>query len=229
MPPKCKACQHPDVKTINSQIRSSVSLRDIARQFNLSKDGVHRHIEACLELTIGALIKEKKVKQAINVYEEFLEQLEFAKELRIAAREYLSNPNDPLKLIIIPRADEIDVVYFDYAERDERGNPKKKTANLHALLQRIECDEGTAFEPDKVQIKHVDLRKFALDAINTADTCIDKFAKLGGAYQQDQKNKTDLERAKDHYADMLNMGYDPAKMARKISEDYGVLEAELVK
>ncbi len=188
MPPKCKTCLHPDVKTINSQIRTSVSLRNIALQFGMSHTAVSRHAETCLGFTIGALIEQKKIKQAIDVHEEFREQLEFAKQLRTAAREYLNNPDDPLKLIIIPRADEIDVVYFDYAEKDEKGNPKKKTANLHALLQRIECDEDTAFEPDKIQIKHIDLRKFALDAINTADTCIDKFAKLSGAYTQDKVN-----------------------------------------
>lgn len=201
---KCSICTNEQRETINSQIATGVSFRGISRQFDVGDDSVRRHSENCLGYTIGVLIQEKKIEQAIDVHAEFREQLVFAKELRVAARSYLSDPNDPLKLTIIPRADEIEVVYFDYQDKDDKGNPKKKTAYLNVLLASIE--EGATIEADKVQIKHVDLRKFALDAINTTDTCIDKFAKLGGEYKKEGVNPQDPETIKQGAIDLLVAG-----------------------
>lgn len=193
MPPKCKSCQHPDVKTINSQIRSSVSLRNIALQFGMSHTAVNRHAETCLGLTIGALIEQGKIERAIDVHEEFREQLTFAKQLRLAAQEYLGNPNDPLRLLITPKAHEIEVTYFDHNDLVPVGigetvvmKPKKKVAQLSVILEAVYADGN--LEPDKYKVTTIDIRKFALDTINTTDTCIDKFAKLGGAYTQDKPN-----------------------------------------
>lgn len=143
-----------------------------------------------------ALIKENKIEQAIDVHAEFREQLAFAKQLRSAAQEYLSNANDPFKLAVTPKAHEIEVTYFDHNDMEMRGEimfPKKKIAQLNVILESVYADGN--LEPDKYKITTVDIRKFALDAINTTDTCIDKFAKLGGAYQQDRPNDAVVSKA----------------------------------
>ncbi len=230
MPPKCKTCLHPERDAINSQIKASASLRDIALQFGMSHAAVHRHIETCLGLTIGVLIQERKIEQAIDVYEEFREQLAFAKQLRTAAQEYLGDANDPLKLAITPKAHEIEVTYFDHNDMEERGEimfPKKKTAQLNVILEAVYSD--AQLEPDKYKITTVDIRKFALDAINTTDTCIDKFAKIGGAYTQDKKNETDKsEIARAVVAELIAQGFDKDTVVKKAASRYGVLESELV-
>lgn len=237
MPPKCKTCLDPNVGQINTLLKEGVSFRNIAKQVGSdgSYSSIVRHAEH-LGLEMGVIVKEKLVKQAINVHDEFGEQLQFAKRLRTAAEEYLSHPDDPLRLVLMPRADEIEVVYYDNNDLTDgdRPKPKKKSGDLQTLLYSLAApdsmvdeyakdtakeklvdvgDPDQMFEEtwdaarryfvqerqsidreaDKVTIKHVDLRKFALDAINTTDTCIDKFAKLTGAYQQDKPNDRNVE------------------------------------
>jgi hypothetical protein len=161
---------------------------------------VCRHTENCLKSEIGSIIREHKYARAIDVHQEFEDNLAFAKDLRAAAREYLADPIDPLKLKLIPRADEIDVTYFDNTDFTAGQNPvpKKKTAKLSALLHDIEQIRN--LEVDKINIKHVDIRSFALDAIKTADTCIDKFAKLSGAYQEPRDNEQSLQKVLQSFA-----------------------------
>lgn len=205
---RCTICAHKSVRSINRLIVKGRSLRSIEKQFSdVSDSSVFRHTENCLKLELGAVIQQNLAKQAIDVRAEFEEQLAFAKALREAAKEYLADPLDPLQLSVIPRADEIEVVYYEASgvtvENEETGEttrvgkPIKKSAKLSALLCDVE--ELRNIDVDKVNIRHVDLRKFALDAINTTDTCIDKFAKLAGLYQQPQANDADLTKVVEAY------------------------------
>lgn len=211
MPRKCTICSHKQTSKINKAISDGASLRRIAAQYSLSPNSILRHTENCLKLSLSAFVEKKLEKQGIDVYKEFEANLEFARKLRAAAEEYLADPLDPLRLAIIPRADEIDVVYYESwaavspaAEGESDGTevakptrlpkPTKKTAKLSMLLESVE--EMRNIEVDKVSIRHMDLRKFALDAIEVADTCVDRFAKLRGEYQQDKPNAENIELAR---------------------------------
>jgi len=203
---RCSICTHPSVKKINSLIQAGKSLHSIALNFNSTAPTVTRHTQKCLSLAISAVLERQIQGQGIDVVSEFTEQLAFAKRLRVAAEEYLSYAADPLKISLMPRADEIDVTYFDQSELNERGKPTKKTDSLASLLYEIEA--GGRYESDKISIKHVDIRKFALDAINVTDACIDKFAKLAGLYTQEKKNPEDVVAAAKIIADNLIRDYN---------------------
>ena len=226
---KCSVCLHPEMKAINSAIWNREQCRAIAAQFGVDKSTVSTHARKCLGKAINQIHEERQRKGAIDVETEFKENLAFAKRLRTAAEEYLSHPDDPLKLAILPRADEIDVVYFDYNDFGKRG-PKKKTAKLSMLLATIR--DETPFKPDKVTIKHVDIRKFALDAIETADTCIDKFARLGGLYRDNRPNEETLEKALRAFSLWQSKNphaspEDAADAIKQFAKGYGVPEQML--
>jgi hypothetical protein len=165
---------------------------------------LHRHTENCLKVAIAAVIAKKKEKQGIDVHREFEENLVFARRLRLAAYTYLSDPIDPLKILIIPFAHEIEVSYFDNTDLigpEDDPKPKKKSAKLSMLLAQIE--QLRNFEVDKVNIKHIDLRSFALDCIRTVDVCVDKFARLAGSYKKDGPNANDTESMAKRVVDRL--------------------------
>lgn len=230
---KCSVCTHKDVGEINLLIAQPVSFRSISSQFGMSHPAVSRHAQNCLEFDVSALVAEQKITQIINVYDEFCEQLAFAKQLRRAAQEYLSDASDPLKLSITPKAHEIEVTYFDYNDIETLGTgpnaverPKKKTAMLSVILESIANDW---MEPDKFKIATIDIRKFALDAIHTTDVCIDKFAKLGGDYTKEKANPADnLGTARKVVENLIADGKDKKQAVKYASERYGVLEAELI-
>jgi hypothetical protein len=66
--------------------------------------------------------------------------------------------------------------------------------------------------PNYAVIKTADIRKLALDAINTTDTCIDKFAKLGGDYVKDKTNPKDIGDTADAIIQrLMERGWDENK------------------
>jgi hypothetical protein len=186
----CKICRNPSVEQINKLIARGASFRDIAGQFGnaFTKSSVARHAEDCLKLEIRALIRENKIQNAIDVYGELREQLAFAKALRLAAREYLSDPATG-EIVLIARAHEIDVLFEDYTDLTQSGEPRKKTESLTALLERAEKGNLSVI---KTVAKHIDIRQFALNAINTTDAVIDKFAKVEGLYTKEKENPDTL-------------------------------------
>ncbi len=245
-----------------------LSYEEIGKKFNCSKQNVGVQINIAIE----QVAKEFRTAIAVDVREEFEEQLRYAKKLRTMSEEYLSDPDDPLRLNIMPRADEIEVIYYDHCDLiagDDR-RPKKKKADLQQLLAMLAgpsdiedawakdqarekvidiADPAELFEAtwkaakdyfvrerqsidrsaEKVTIKHVDMRKFALDVINTTDTCIDKFAKLGGDYARDKQAPGDpLAMARKVIEDAVARGMEKAEAIRRASERYGVLEEELI-
>lgn len=204
---RCSICTHDRVNEINKKVAEGGSFRGIARHFDTDDSSLMRHVSNCLTIEIGALIKEQKVAQAINVYEEFLEQLALAKSLRNTAQMYLSDPDDPFGLFIGPQAHEIDITYHDFNDLEEVGSgenmtlkPKKKKAKLNVILAEL---SGRGIESSRVDVKTLDIRKFALDAISTADVCIDKFARMGGAYQKDKNNQQDTAELIEALVDRL--------------------------
>lgn len=232
MPRKCTVCAHTKLTEINKQISAGRPYRAIALNYKLGVQSMYRHVENCLGLSFAAVIEKKKEDAAIDVYKEFEEQLAFAKQLREAAREYLSDPIDPLRINIIPFSHEISISYFDHTDLTDGDfpKPKKKTAMLSNLLMAVESigelikesggtvdDEryhkilGSIIEIDRISIKHVDLRSFATDCIRTTDQCIDRFARLGGLYQKEAENKKDFENALSAVKDFITKHPDADK------------------
>jgi len=142
---------------------------------------VSRHAENCLRLDLQALMREKKLQKAIDVHEEFREQLVFVKKARDAAQKWLNDPTDPDVFTVDPRADEIDVVYFDSGAKDAQGMPTKCKASLQELLDRI---DGDRYRVTNHFIKTVDLREYALKTIDKCDLTIDRLPRSAARTQK---------------------------------------------
>lgn len=144
-----------------------------------------RHTDNCLNAEIAAVIQQRKIDNAVDAFSELCEQLDFAKAIRTAAREYLNDEKGNISLA--PRADEIDVLYWDL--ESVPGVPTKAKAPLDELLERAQSD---TVRPVRPYIKGIDMREFALKAINTTDSIVDKFIKIEGLYTKERDNPDEL-------------------------------------
>jgi hypothetical protein len=179
---------------------------------------VSRHAENCLKLDLQALIREKKLEKAIDVHEEFREQLVFVKKARDAAQKWLNDPTDPDVFTVDPRADEIDVVYFDSGATDAQGMPTKCKAPLQELLDRI---DGDRYRVTNHFIKTVDLREYALKTIDKCDLTIDRFAKISGAYTKEKDNPATVsEIAQEVVNRLIDRGWTEAEARAFAAEKY---------
>lgn len=184
-------------------------------QYRVTLGALSRHTNGCLGLDLQTVQKQIRQNRAIDYHSELNEQFNYAKKLRLASQEYLTDP-DTLNLALFPRSNEIEVIYLDFSDTTKDDEPKKKRDNLQTLLERVEA--SNRFEANKVIIKHVDIRSFALDAIKTADMVLDKFAKTQGLYTREQENPSTLAKAVER---VINYGRQCAK------ENGTTLEEEL--
>lgn len=229
---KCTICTHPEISAINSAIGKFASFRGIATQFGVGRSSVDRHAAACLCVDLQAARDEIQIRGAIDVREEFFQQLELAKGLRIAAQKYLSDPDDPLRLMLVPQAHEIEIIYYDHNDMIEVGfgenakmMPKKKKAMLSVILESL-ANEG--LQPEMFKINIVDIRKYALDAIASADICIDKFARIDGAYRNNGPGELDpaeLAAALVHF--LVGKGWDRALAVETARKKYQAAPLQL--
>lgn len=133
-------------------------------------------------------IAKKAEKRIIDVYDEFLKNFEFTCKLRDAAEAWVKDPENESLFTVSPRDNEIDIVYWDFTGE----LPTQKTERLSTILERI-ADKG--YKAPSPFVKTVDLRDYCLKVVDRCDVAIDKFAKLGGKYQQARANDSDVAKA----------------------------------
>ncbi len=186
---QCIICRHENAVAIDRDLYNGVSFRKIVAahcpDVASGPVAIMRHAEH-LEVDIKVALEQKKMQRVVDVYEEFAEILDFAINLRDACRELLSDPDDPLRMSLVPRAEEVTVIYLDHTDLNDKGNPTRKNAQLNILLQHI--NRSLDYEPAGYKIAHVDLRKYALETISTCEMVIDKFARIQGSYKAPTNN-----------------------------------------
>jgi len=162
-------------------------------------------------------ITAKAEKRIIKARDEFEENLDFARKLRKACVKWLVDPDDPEAFTIDPRANEIDVIYMD--------GVVQRRSTLAELLAKV---DGIAHHASPF-IKTVDLREYAIKALDKCDMAIDKFAKMDGEYMKDKENPVDpIAHAKTVLADIITKGMLPRDEAIvQVAEHYGLDVAQL--
>jgi hypothetical protein len=188
---RCSICtgKQGDREKINELLAKHLSHVEIYKITSVPARTISNHA-----LHVGDIIeaakKENILVQAVDVHAEFTEQLEFAKKLRQAAKNWLTDPNDPEGFTLLPRSDEVEIIYLDRNVLDDDGNPARRREPLQTLIDRM-SDKG--FQPVQIITKHADLRDISLKTLDRCDTAIDKFAKLAALYPKPQDTEL-LER-----------------------------------
>lgn len=70
MPQACSICSHPEREAIEKALIDRISLRDIARQFEVSKDAVARHRWKCIKQDLAEVGAERDKHFVWNVLAE---------------------------------------------------------------------------------------------------------------------------------------------------------------
>lgn len=192
----CSVCSHSEIKKINSAISQGKSFRAISCQIQgkeSMRESIRRHAENCLKLDIHALLKEKRMEQVIDHYQELIKQLEFSKALQDAVKELLIDTVSG-QITFAPRDYEIEVLYLNYADLEpQTGLPKRKKEKLSDIIQSIVAHKS-GFNFQGFQVKTINYFDAAVKSIEAVDRVLDKFAKVDGHYQKERENEETLNR-----------------------------------
>lgn len=176
MPRHCTICTSPQRQDIDKAlITPGLSLRDVASRFGLTKSSVTRHKREHLARALARVESERNEtvaqyayrheaanrQHAIDVMSELVRQIDRFNKLSDAVHDWLTDPNDPERYDISPRADEVDVIYLDATDLSESGQPKRKRGKLSELVRRL---EGERVYMDKMSFRQADRRELLLKA-----------------------------------------------------------------
>lgn len=197
MPRVCTICTHPQRVEIDKAIVAGESIQTIANRFPVSAQAVKRHRDSHLvdqlvraaERTGGVVLPasvQTPEMQAIqetadlDVMTELKWIFHFMHKLAQACDDWLTDPTQPERYDLSPRAHEINVVYEDIVYDEEgNGHTKKGKARLSDLLAIArEPDPDRAFT--LVETKTADPRKLIVATAERLHAQIELLAKLVG-------------------------------------------------
>lgn len=192
MPRVCKICTHEQSAEIDKAIAGATSYRNIAKQFGVSEAGVSRHVAACIPIALNSLREERQQKRALAIEDEIDRVFRRLNKLLDACDRWLTDPDDPELYTLDVRDNELDVVYLDYGDLTGEGNPKRKRAQLSALLAMVR-EEANA-EVVKTYSKHADPRDLIIKAAAEIKGHLELIGRLRGLFQRDRENDQDVRR-----------------------------------
>lgn len=68
--PTCSICKHKKKREIEKAVISGASLRDIARQFEVSKDAVDRHSKSCAAKKIEKAVEKSALRDGMSLLDQ---------------------------------------------------------------------------------------------------------------------------------------------------------------
>lgn len=186
----CTVCSNNQKLAIESSIAAGTSYRDIAGQFETTKSSIERHVKSCIPAALDALRKAQKVESALVVEDEVKHVFNRLNKLIDACDEWLTDPKDTSKYTLEPRDLEIQVVYFDYNDADNNGNPRRKRDSLGSLVKRA---EAANIEVVSCFSKHADPRELVVKTAGQIASHLQLYAKLRGLFQKPRDNDDQRE------------------------------------
>lgn len=172
---------------------------------DFSRWSVGRHLLRHLQLGADIARRNQLVEQGVDFHQELRELMTDAKTLLAAAKEWLRDPENPEKLTVEPRDSEVNVVYDDWNDCNERGNPKRKRDTLSRLLAKV---EGGNFDVVQVNWKQADNRQLFLSAIDTLNRQLKLYGDAMGIFQKPRENDETLNNICQVILDAVGQGED---------------------
>jgi hypothetical protein len=184
MPRTCTVCAHPERQAIDRALVGVTSpYRDIARQYGLSKDALLRHKADHLLPNIVAAWQVERQANNLELAEELRGWMDTITKLLRACDDWLTDPENPGRYDLSPRAHEI-TVHYEVREVGDNGRARtqRRKGPLSDLLARVDGHEATGVVT-LVEHKSADPRKLILDAARTLEGHLRLLAEIAGKLQ----------------------------------------------
>jgi hypothetical protein len=198
---RCTVCDHPQRHEIDAElVADRTSYRAIARHHGLDRDAVRRHQANHLPL---ALVRAEEVRrdggfaEAADTFQKAVSCLRLELD---ACDEWLTDPENPNRYTLEPRANEVTVVYL---KPGEDGKDARTREDLQALLDRVEkrLNVNIVWR----EAKRADPRKLIVDVANSLDGKLGTFLNWLQAKQEQERENAKLAAAQDAGAELRDV------------------------
>jgi hypothetical protein len=140
-----------------------------------------------------------------------------------ACDDWLTDPDDPSRYTLEARANELTVVYDDWNDVNDKGQPRRKRESLSNLLKTLW--KGSKVSALTITSKSADPRDLIVKTAGEIKGQLELFARLQGLFQRDRANESDrihdrevAAAVKAEVAKMVEEGYSPEDAKAMIIE-----------
>jgi len=189
MPRKSEVSLHPDKAKIDKALIKGQSYRTIAKQFGLSQASLQRYMTGKLIPQVSKAQATRELQGGSDLLDRLESYIRIADKMIKAAEEYLQDPDDPDKLHLGPRADEVKITYI---EREGDKSWKRKST-LQQLIKELEdkaSGEDRSMHTITLETRQEDPRRTILNAANTLSKQLELFARIHGDIKNVSLNLT---------------------------------------
>lgn len=176
--------QHPKRDEIEQKIVEGVSFRGIAGQYGIPQASLQRYVNQRFVKLAGEAIRERHLDHGEAIVERLHNIIKRLEKLVNAADEWLTDPEDPEKYNLHPRADEVEIIYYT---EDGDGNPLRNKKKLQDIVSEI---EGTNKKVAELHWKNVDIRTLIPRTADSLHKQLDLVAKILGEVKGGQEGDT---------------------------------------
>lgn len=166
--------QHPKKDMIIKKLCAGVPFGDIVKQYGTSKASLSRYMNDKLIPRAAAEQAKRNIKDGQFVLDRIDGVIEKMEKALNACDDYLTDPADPTKYSLLPRAWEQDI---KYREVTEEGVSSQKTMTVQALIDEM---RGNGKIMDEIKYKHQDPRKMLTDLANSMAKNLELLARIQG-------------------------------------------------
>lgn len=167
----------PDIKEIEKEIISLVPLKEIGLKYDCSASSLSRYKNKYLIRKCNASQANKDLKEGEELLDYLESHIRNVTKLSNACMEQLIDPEDPEKLFLGARSDEITVTYIDRV--DDKTQIKRKE-KLQVLINRLNQQLNGYKTTINIEINTTDRAHTLIAASNALNKHIHLFAELAG-------------------------------------------------
>lgn len=188
---RCMICSHPKAAEIDKALSMpGANTTSVARLFDVHPATLTVHLKRHIPKFLEAAEAAVRVERGLDIKAVVFQNADVLSKSIRACDKWLTDPDNPDEYTFEPRSHELTVIYLDKADRDEKGNPKRKKTNLQRLLDMATVPDR---EPEWAKDQTVDVWSHSLKTVREWNDLIDRWAKLNGLYQKERANEADEE------------------------------------
>jgi len=127
--------QHPKRKEIERDLADgSKTLGQISKKYGLTQSSVHRYLHTQFVDKASKAKEVQQMRDGDRIYEEIRKVMERTQKMYDACDEFLTDPEDPGKYWLGPRASEVDVAFF-YKDDEKRNIIRKRLDEVWSTIE----------------------------------------------------------------------------------------------
>lgn len=177
----CTVCRHPERHAIDKALVAATDpYRTIADQYGLSHQALMRHKADHLLAEIVAAWQAERQANGLELATELRAWMDTITKLLRACEEWLTDPDDPDRYYLGPRAADVWVVHE--IDRGENRRPERRKERLSTLLARVDGKPGVG-DFVLAETKTADPRRLILETSKTLEGHLRLMGEIAGKIQ----------------------------------------------